>query len=1328
MLSRISRITQTGFNEDDDTKLNDVAKALDTVGIALTDQTGNFRDFGVIIDEIAVKWDTLDDKTQSYIANTIGGVRQQSRFFNLMNGYAESMDLYEQSLESAGTAQSKFNLYLESNQATLDNFRTTLEGLWITIIDSDSLMDIVRAGTSFIELLDSMVDSFGLLGSAATILIPLIGVRYVASVTSATKAMIAQELAGKVIGNSNISLMNGFKLLIGQLFGVKTAADGTAISFMGLNAAAGLLGVALVAIPMLITAITTAEDKRKKAMEESLALFEKQNEVNKSIGELVKSYEELGDKTELTAEENKKLLDVKTQIKDLLPQSKNAIDNENLSLKEQVEIIKDLNEQEFQRASMAASETIDKYGKDVDFYKKSIDERAKSIESMTDKLSELQLKQARGQELTSKESKELKNLIHKIELYNGHQENAINIVEAVESAHELLNRGLEENAERCKWARAEELESQAVRANSIRQLQGIEDELKSLGFTSDEVAQIMSGNLDEVKDKHNLLTEAQIENYKSIETLSDAEYEWAKNRLKNDAEVTRVAIENARARINAIKGEIEALTGRSTAKNAFLQSLYSPDMVNKESALKDMVGMGTTSALLASYRAEEIETINVEVQQHQEHLNSINQALDNLEKVKVTSGKVTSGSGISGAKDPKKGSSSSSSKKEEYKAEADAYAKINLELDKNNILLQKNKTFQDLAGDDLTKKIELMKEQVKLEKDHQDLLHGKANLYRKELVELEKTLSGEGFKFKGSGDNRVIDNLDNIKGKTKEVEEQFKRYIEIQSKEIPGLQQLWWNLEKSITDVGLSMEDSIRKAVKEMVELEKRNAYLKLELDEREAKAKLKELKDELDEFIYGKDGKSGKQGEIDSIQAEIDGLQESERVRSENMERAKRLEELSKLQNQYYHLQYTNLANMSEEQAKLLGLEKEREQHLENQAKIQEKLVQIQELQIKLDNIRREKNIQQLKKNEDGTWEFEYVADQKAIDDTNKQISDANKDITKLQEEHDKSIKNLKEKTLEDLRKAQENYNEWEYQNNIQRTIREKQERIKAIQDEIKDEQAKYTEKERLSNEHFTKEKEKLDIYYRDIDLLTDTRLIELQETFDTNWGKISKDLETRFDKIKTDYLAMLAVLGTPITTGAGGGGKISGNPTVDAAKYAIDQNIKDWWEADARGDSAAKKKASEQADAIRKSAGLDDYAKTKDEVDKIKKKYGFLAGGETRKTGLHWFDGEVGEPERILSAQQTKDFNKLVENMPDVLKFFDSNKLEDVLKSAVLSTFKVAIPKIPKLVPSGASGVVSQSITIEEMVFPNVRDAKEIESSVKSLSTYANQWANQK
>jgi hypothetical protein len=45
------------------------------------------------------------------------------------------------------------------------------------------------------------------------------------------------------------------------------------------------------------------------------------------------------------------------------------------------------------------------------------------------------------------------------------------------------------------------------------------------------------------------------------------------------------------------------------------------------------------------------------------------------------------------------------------------------------------------------------------------------------------------------------------------------------------------------------------------------------------------------------------------------------------------------------------------------------------------------------------------------------------------------------------------------------------------------------------------------------------------------------------------------------------------------------------------------------------------------------------------------FKRGGETTSTGLHWLDGLATKPERILTAEQTQAFNKLVDYLPRVL-----------------------------------------------------------------------------
>ena len=56
-----------------------------------------------------------------------------------------------------------------------------------------------------------------------------------------------------------------------------------------------------------------------------------------------------------------------------------------------------------------------------------------------------------------------------------------------------------------------------------------------------------------------------------------------------------------------------------------------------------------------------------------------------------------------------------------------------------------------------------------------------------------------------------------------------------------------------------------------------------------------------------------------------------------------------------------------------------------------------------------------------------------------------------------------------------------------------------------------------------------------------------------------------------------------------------------------------------------------------------------------------GFTEGGETQATGLHLLHGNVGKPERVLSAEQTSSFNTLVSKLPDItsiLKNIDVTK----------------------------------------------------------------------
>lgn len=140
IMSRLQSIKQMGYNEEDETKINDIAKALKNIDVVLMDQSGNWRDMSDIFMDIALQWGDLDDKTRSYIATTVAGTRQKNYFLTLMEDLSKvnsatgeasrAMELYEGALNAAGTAAEKYATYEQSVTAANDRMKASFEQLY----------------------------------------------------------------------------------------------------------------------------------------------------------------------------------------------------------------------------------------------------------------------------------------------------------------------------------------------------------------------------------------------------------------------------------------------------------------------------------------------------------------------------------------------------------------------------------------------------------------------------------------------------------------------------------------------------------------------------------------------------------------------------------------------------------------------------------------------------------------------------------------------------------------------------------------------------------------------------------------------------------------------------------------------------------------------------------------------------------------------------------------------------------------------------------------------------------------------------------------------
>ena len=156
LMARYTSIKQRGFNEEDATNLNEVTKALKTVGITAVDSAGQLRPFGEIMDEVGKKWLSLDGNSQKYLATTLAGQRQMNRLLTLLNNYPETLKNIEIAYDSVGVAQQKFDIYMESNEAKASIFKSTLDKLWMDTFNSESMGKLIEFGTETIKFIDKV--------------------------------------------------------------------------------------------------------------------------------------------------------------------------------------------------------------------------------------------------------------------------------------------------------------------------------------------------------------------------------------------------------------------------------------------------------------------------------------------------------------------------------------------------------------------------------------------------------------------------------------------------------------------------------------------------------------------------------------------------------------------------------------------------------------------------------------------------------------------------------------------------------------------------------------------------------------------------------------------------------------------------------------------------------------------------------------------------------------------------------------------------------------------------------------------------------------------
>lgn len=227
IIARLHNIKQKGFNEEDATKINDVAKALANVDIELLNSDGSWRDMSDIFEDIAAQWGTMDDKMRSYIATTLAGTRQQNTFIALMNdmskgieGGSRVFELYEGAMDAAGTTMEKYSIWEESIEAANNRMTASFEKLYSLVLNGDTLKGLYNTIANVVTVFNKGTEAL----NGWNVTFPLI----VGGVLSLIKALGKLEASG---GFKALFTAHPYAVIIAGVMAVISALSGLAGAF-----------------------------------------------------------------------------------------------------------------------------------------------------------------------------------------------------------------------------------------------------------------------------------------------------------------------------------------------------------------------------------------------------------------------------------------------------------------------------------------------------------------------------------------------------------------------------------------------------------------------------------------------------------------------------------------------------------------------------------------------------------------------------------------------------------------------------------------------------------------------------------------------------------------------------------------------------------------------------------------------------------------------------------------------------------------------------------------------------------------------------------------
>lgn len=145
-----------------------IVEIYSSLGLNMQDANGQLLSGFNLLKELADVWDSLDGNTQKYIATTIAGTHQLNNFLALMTNFNHATEATDTALNSAGSAARENSRYMEGLEAKTQAVKASFEQLANTVVDSDLVKIVLDLSKGFLDLANNGFGAFVIQATALT--------------------------------------------------------------------------------------------------------------------------------------------------------------------------------------------------------------------------------------------------------------------------------------------------------------------------------------------------------------------------------------------------------------------------------------------------------------------------------------------------------------------------------------------------------------------------------------------------------------------------------------------------------------------------------------------------------------------------------------------------------------------------------------------------------------------------------------------------------------------------------------------------------------------------------------------------------------------------------------------------------------------------------------------------------------------------------------------------------------------------------------------------------------------------------------------------------